>query len=59
MASCAESNELWAGIPRVMIDMMGMDLLFESVASLADPFGSLPDSTFLAEIVGLLKTCLT
>jgi hypothetical protein len=36
-----------------------MDLLFESVASLADAFGSLPDSTFLAKIVSLLKTCLT
>ncbi len=41
MASCAESDQLRAGIPRIMIDVMGVDLLFESVASLADAFGSL------------------
>jgi len=38
---------------------MSMDLLFESVASLADSFGSLPDPTLLAKIVSLLKTSLT
>jgi len=59
MASCAESDQLRARIPRIMIDVMSVDLLFESIASLADAFGSLPDSTFLAKIVGLLKTCLT
>lgn len=58
MASCAESNEFRARIPRVVIDMMGMDLLFERFASLADAFGSLPDATLLAKIVGLLKTSL-
>lgn len=59
MASCAESNEFWTGIPRVVIDMMGMDLLFESIASLADSFGSLPNPAFLAKIVGLFKAYLT
>lgn len=59
MTSCTESNELWAGIPRIMIDMMGMDLLFESFASLANAFGSLSDPAFLAKIVGLFNTCLT
>jgi len=59
MASCAESDQLRAGIPRIMIDVMGVDLLFESVASLADPFSSLSDPAFLAKIVSLFKTCLT
>ena len=36
MASCTESNEFRVRIPRIMIDMMGMDLFFESVASLAN-----------------------
>ena len=59
MASCAESDQLRVGIPRVVIDMMGMDLFFECFASLTDSFGSSSDPTFLAKIVGLLKTCLT
>jgi hypothetical protein len=52
----AERFEFGSRVPRVVIDVMCMDLLFEEIASLAHAFGSLLDSAFLTGVASPFDT---